>query len=350
MSRMQVNGALKKQQERFRIGYFITVAIALFLYYESYCIGLWGKKSVFLQYFLQCGCPAFTEEWRYPDQIDIVIPACRATGTKISPSGRFVLAFNRVGDSGNMPSYLLDTKEKVETPLELPYSDIYFLSDSLLYIFIWYGYGNEGGDHIYDLSTQTIYPIQRFKDFRANSMIDGYADLNKLAESLHDANQVYYLDPKRLIIALPKNIKDINKQGFLSGWFDISSKNNLNRTEDFLRQYNIDHAYIDVNFGGALSSPDGRFIARGDGIYLTATNQKIVDNYSFSWYDRLYSGQHLLLKSWNYDGSGAMYSQFLGPCLFEPFGLDGAGCIIKIPQPTILLKIPKKYLSPLPAP
>lgn len=350
MSGIRLNGAPKKRKNRFRMGYFLIVVIALFLYYEYYCIGLWGKKSVFLQYFLQCGCPAFTEEWRYPVQVDIVIPACRATGARISPSGRFVLAFKRVGDGGNMPAYLVDTKEKVETPLELPYSDIYFLSDNLLYIFVWYGYGNEGGEHIYDISTQTIYPIQRFKDFRPNSMTNGYADLNKLSESLRNANQVYYLDLKRLIIALPENIIDLNEQGFYSGSFDIPSNNYVDATEDFLRENNINYIYIDVNFGGALSSPNGRFIARGDGIYLAETDQKIVDNYSFSWYDRPYSGQHLSLKSWNYDGSGAIYSQFLGPCLFEPWGIDGPACVVKIPQPVILLKVPEKYLGTIETP
>jgi len=52
----------------------LAILLALpFLLYYGYCWGLWGRNSVFLQYFFQCNCPSASEERRYGTQMDVIV-------------------------------------------------------------------------------------------------------------------------------------------------------------------------------------------------------------------------------------------------------------------------------------
>jgi hypothetical protein len=330
---------------RIWIGFFAMIMGVGVVVFYSYCFGLWGRQIPLFQYLFQCNCPGFSEEWRYPKQVDIIVSACRNTGMRISPSGRLALVYVGQEIDGKLSTFLLDLATREEIPLTLPEGSIYFLNDELIYIFVHYDHSHEGGEHILDLRTNTMYPIQKFVYWRPGSFIDGNADLNKLAESLQDAENVYYIRDGRLLVALPKDFAANPNQAFLSGASDIPYNGDVNRVEPFLYEYNISYKYIPPIFPGEAISPNGKFIARHDGIYSAATNQKIVDGYKFSWYYRSYSGQYLSLRGWKYDSSGAIYSQFIGPCLLEPWGLDGPGCIWEVPQPLLLLKVPEEYLS-----
>ncbi|HKY53500.1 MAG TPA: hypothetical protein VJM08_04300, partial [Anaerolineales bacterium] len=99
-------------------------------------------------------------------------------------------------------------------------------------------------------------------------------------------------------------------------------------------------------FPGEVASPDGKFMARADGIYLIKTNQKIIDGYSASGSYRAYSGKYFSVRGWTYDGTSVVYSKFLEPCLIEMglFIIDEVGCFVAVPQPLIILKVPEEYL------
>lgn len=102
--------------------------------YWSWCWGWWGQNR-YLRYFLQCNCPAASEEARYPADVDVLIPACRdpayvgAIGYDVSPSGRYALF---VPSRSASQIYLYDRL----TDTIRPFSDNYrFLTDDLGFLF-----------------------------------------------------------------------------------------------------------------------------------------------------------------------------------------------------------------------
>lgn len=109
--------------------------------------------------------------------------------------------------------------------------------------------------------------------------------------------------------------------------------------EQFLSENSIVYQSIPASFPDEAVSPDGRFIALHDGIYLVETNQKIVDAYPSR------------LRGWAYDSRGVIYSSD-GPCPIQTnFGiLDDSVCFFQVPQPVIKLKVPEEYLLPATTP
>jgi hypothetical protein len=104
--------------------------------------------------------------------------------------------------------------------------------------------------------------------------------------------------------------------------------------EQFLITNHIEYTALPKQFPGEVISPDGRFIARDDGIYLAKTNQKIVQGV-----------RRLSVRGWLSDGSGAIYTSHGQPCLLWlalPMG-DGPWCEIRVPQPVLKLKVPEEY-------
>lgn len=80
----------KPRGYRFWLSCFtLLLGLPLLLYY-GYCWGLWGRSSLLLQYLFQCSCPSASEEARYPEQVDVVVPACRYVTTRLLPGGRFL--------------------------------------------------------------------------------------------------------------------------------------------------------------------------------------------------------------------------------------------------------------------
>ena len=112
---------------------FLMVSFALIgmglLFFYGYCWGLWGRRSLLLQYLFQCKCPAASEQARYPDQVDVIISACQNVQTVLSPSGRLLVVYEEES------VYLLDlqSNENISLPLP-PKSGFQFLTDNLLYV------------------------------------------------------------------------------------------------------------------------------------------------------------------------------------------------------------------------
>jgi hypothetical protein len=316
----------------FRTGCFILLAISPFLFYYGYCWGLWGRNSLLLQYLFQCKCPTASEEWRYPKHVDIIVSACHNGSVILSPSGR--LLYVRENNTERTSTDLLDLQTKDKIPIALPEGSIYFLNDDLIYIFVWYGGTHEGGEHIFDRTTNTMYQIQNFIFLEPNAYSYGELDSNLLFKALLQVEKVFLIDdPSETVIALSSDFRTDPNHSFI---FEASMlSDDYNRLlEQFLRENNIAYYYIPANFHNEVLSQDGRFMARGDGVYLINPYQKILDGYSLS------------ARGWIYGGHGVLYSSS-GRCLvhtFLPFA-DDIGCLIEVEQPVLLLKVPKEYLS-----
>jgi hypothetical protein len=237
----------------------------------------------------------------------------------------------------------LDLQTGEETPFPLPEkSGFYFLTDNLLYVSI--GYGAE--EYVLDRTTGDKYQIRSFSSLLPHAFEGGNANLILLAGALRQAKYVFFRDYDDTIVALDPDFPSSAKNNFVIDRFDIPGEN-PNRTEQFLKVNNIVYQTLLPDFPGEVVAPNGRFIARPDGIHSAENGQKIVEGYSASSFYRGYSGNYFSARGWTYDSSSAIYSRFLTPCLIETtfFIFDDYGCYIEVPQPLLKLKVPEEYLS-----
>lgn len=116
--------------------------------------------------------------------------------------------------------------------------------------------------------------------------------------------------------------------------------------EQFLDDYHIPYQTIPRMFPGEVLSPNGKFIARADGIYLAETESMIVEGYTTAQKTPQDWIKYFYPRGWTYDSSSVIYSKFGRSCAIEigvP-GLDGSLCLFEVPQPLIKLKVPNEYL------
>lgn len=312
--------------------WLIRIALLLglpFLLYYGYCWGWWGQGSLLLQYLIQCGCPTVSNEARYPEQIDIVVSACRYKSARLLPSGRFLYIEEKRFLTSS--TFLIDLHTKERIAFKHPGGPFYFLTDSLVYV-------SSSEEHILDWANEKQYPIQKFVYSRPDAYVNGNANLRLLAEALYGAKYVFLINDIDTVVALASDFLVNPDHNFTTDRFDIPGFS-TDRMEQFLQENSIVYQSIPANFPGEAVSPDGRFIALHDGIYLIETNQKIVDAYPSR------------LRGWIYDSRRVIYSSD-GPCLIQTnFGiLDDSACFFQVPQPVLLLKVPEEYLTPTQTP
>jgi hypothetical protein len=330
----------KRQRRRFWLGCFTILLVSPLLLYYGYCWGLWGRQSLLLQHLFQCNCPVASEEARYPKRFDVVIPACQNlnAAVRLSPSGRFL--YLNEERQGINTAYLLnlETMERSDVTNQQFSS---FLTDDLWFI--------EGGidDYLLDQTTELQYPIRRFRYWRENAYINEKPNLELLVLNLHQADKIFLVQSSGTVIVLMNNFPANLDQNFTFNRSDIPGSD-LDQVERFLNENHVVYQTILAQYPDEAVSPDKRFVARRDGVYLIETGQKILDGYSLSRFYRPYGGKYLALRGWTYDSRAVIYSQSLPPCLIEStfFVFDDPGCFIEVPQPVLKLKVPEKYLLP----
>jgi hypothetical protein len=336
----------KRRGARFWLGCLtLLLGLPVLLYY-GYCWGVWGRSSLLLQYLFQCNCPPASEEARYPNEVDVIVSACRNGGVRLSPSGR-LLYVNEKGD-GQTSSYLLDLETYEKIDFALAEGSNYFLTDDLVFLSLDYG----GGEYILDRTTGEQYPIQSFIQLQPNAYSYGKLDVNLLFRALLQVEKVFLIDaPYQPVIALSPDFRTHPEHNFI---FEASalSGDYMNLLSQFLQQNNIIYYHISATFPDEAKSPDGTLVARADGIYLVETEQKIVEGYSASRFYRAYSRKYFMVRGWVYDGRRVIYSKFLNPCLIETsfFIFDDPRCYYEVPQPVLQLKVPEEYLLPVQTP
>lgn len=339
--KIQVANIYKRRELEIWLAGFFFILASPYLFYYGYCRGWWGRHSLLLQYYFQCQCPAESEQTRYPKEVEVIVSACQNGGVRLSPSGRYLSV--REKNDEHSSTYLLDLQTKEKIDFTLPYSSFYFLTDNLLYVFVYY----VGDEYVLDRITNTKYPIRGFIYLQPKAYSYGKVDPPVFYEALLQADQVFITD-----YAFPPVIvlfSDFRTNPEHSFTFDSSALpgNGSQLLEQFLRQNNIDYDHNPATFPGEIVSPDDRFIARYDGIYVRETGEKIVEGYSTK---KLFSRDYFSPRGWLYDSSAVIYSTFLNPCVIDTPGIDEPGCIWRVPQPVLLLKVPGEYLSSIPTP
>jgi hypothetical protein len=344
-SQVETDHPPKRQGYRFWTGCFILLLGSPILLYYGYCWGWWGRSSLLLQYLFQCNCPPASEEARYPDEVDVIVSACRYENSILSPSGRLLAVYER--EPENASPYLLDlqTGEKIPPPLPEK-SGVSFLTDNLLYVSLSYD-----EKYVLDRTTGNQYTIREFRNLRPGTYIAGDANLTLLADALRESKYVFFREQNDSIVALDAGFPTTTENNFIIDRFGIPGEN-PDRTKQFLKEYNIVYQTIPLAFPEEVISPDRRFAARPDGIYLLETGQKIVEGYSATRFYRVYGGKYFDLRGWTYDSKAVIYSELSEPCVIETgfFIFDDPYCFIKVPQPVIKLKVPEAYLQPSQSP
>jgi len=157
-------------------------------------------------------------------------------------------------------------------------------------------------------------------------------------------------DMAQLVLITQINYAANPDQNFIFSRSDIRGGEFNTRVEQFLQENNIVYETVPERnpYPNERISPDGRFIARPDGIYLVETGEKIVEGYVVRGFYHPYSGKYFGVHGWTYDGTGVIYSEYLNPCLIETnfFIYEESGCFIPVPQPVIKLKLPEETLLP----
>lgn len=320
----------KRRKLQFGLGCLAVVLASPFFFYYGYCWAWWGRQSLLLQYYFQCKCLAASEEARHPDEVDVIISACRKSYVELSPSGRFLSVYE--DQTGTNSTYLLDLQsmQRIDVPNQ-PFSS--FLTDDLGFI--------ESGleDYLVDRTTGIQHPIQTFEYWQDNAYVNGEPNLELLVNALQQAKQVFFTQSAYRVVVLMSNFPTNLEQNFT---FDDSDIPGLspNHVEQFLQENNIVYQTILMNYPHEAVRLDGRLIARDDGIYLVETDQKIVE------------APPALVMGWVSDGLGAIYSLPRCLCLTRsglPFS-DDIGCATWVPQPVLFFKVPKEYLFSPPMP
>lgn len=255
----------------------------------------------------------------------------------MSPSGR--LLYVKKNEAEHSVGYFINLQTNEKYMYTIPDGRSYFLTDDLLFLRVDYGKGVEGGEHILDRRTGIWYPIEHLDTYEINT--------EELIGKLITSSSVFLIDDFWLI-AIAENFQSFPEQNFFT---DPSAVINgkYKTTEEFLQENNITYTqipYLAFNLG-EIKSPDGNFIARRDGIYLTETNQKIIESHNGLETYTPYSGRNFSVYGWVYDSSGAIYTKPFGSCLFEyEFPLmDGSECLVDVHPPVLKLKVPQEYLD-----
>lgn len=271
-----------------------------------------------------------SEEWRYPTDIDVVVSACTYRSSILSQSGR--LFYVREEKNGVVSSYLLNFETNEKRPLVLPNGSNYFLTDNLVFHSL---YGDD--EYVLDIDSGNIHLLQRFRYY-----VNGNLDTEKLVDELQKASSVFLINNDN-ILSLGVGFPNQFDSNFVIDRGDLPGRES-DRLDNFLEDHNIVFTKIVQDFvpryPNEVISPEGRFIAQGDGIHIVETGQQIAGKGS-PWIRGWGS-----VRGWTPNGSAVIYSYFLKPCVFQAPGFDGTVCVLKVPQPVLKINMPEEYLLP----
>lgn len=252
------------RRRRLWVGWSIFIIVLCALWYYSpifeYCWGYWKQGSLYRQGEYQCQCPAASEEARIPQQADLIVSACNSGSVMISPSGRFLYVSEQNLKTDLSNHYLLDFQSGAKIPLNIS-GHTYFLTDDLLYVSL----GILENEYIVDRVTGAQYQIHGFDFLHPEVYEKRKVDLNFLAKKLREAKSVFLVD-KYLddVLALPFDFSDISSHGFVINASEFPDDIDV---KQFLQDNDIIYQITPPDYQEGAVSPNGRFIARPEGIF-----------------------------------------------------------------------------------
>lgn len=307
-------------------GLILVPTLGLGALYWGYCWGWLGQNRL-LQLLFQCNCSAASEEARYPESVDVLFPACSDPWiVSSSPSGRYALVSLR---DSSRHIYLYDQETGKLTPNPFP-GVVYFLNDKVaLFIEHFTNAAEQDNYYIYDIGGKRLIQLNKIQMTRNYSVIDP----DEL-EVFRTTNDIYFI--AGLAIVLTPDFVQHPEANFVLGRFAETSDRLI---RNILSDHGInlpDNSALDTLHG--FVSHNGLFKYNFGNINLVARNLTLREGYKgYSFY-----GQW-----WAYEDRGVVLASTQTIYLI---GEEGTLFInpkfFPIPQPILLLKVPKDYLSP----
>lgn len=272
------------------------------------------------------------EDHDRPPNTEVIFSACQRPGVVGVPGGETLFVHEYRPEN----IYLLDlrTGEKKavpDDPLLFNYSggwDGVFLSSELVWL---EGSISPPGDtdyrphYILDLTTGQRYELL---DLDWLPRLEGGKFDPRNYAYIRFAEQVFIHHTQNTLIALSADFRDnpngrvILSQNSLEGGYNAEKGKLL---EQLVKNLGKEYEVVDFSLRYAsVPSPTGKYVVRGDGIYLSETNTRIVTHTMAGFI------------GWYYDESGVIIGTGGYPLLVLP----GGGSFFYIPGPLLKLRLP----------
>ena len=292
--------------------------------------------AVILLVLLCCNLPSllfwplcWKQDRDIPPNTEVIVSACKRPGAIGVPGGEVL--FVREHSSEKM--YLLDlrTGEKKDVPNDpLLLDNGVFLSSELVWL---EGSSVPPGNisyqphYILDLTDGQRYELL---DLTWLPRLEGGKFDPKYFAYFQSAEQIFVHHTKNKLIALSPDFRQHPEENVIFSQSSLGSINenykNGELLEQLMKDLGMNYEIVDFSLQYAdIPSPTGRYIVRGDGIYLSETNTPVMIR-DMGWY----------FKSWYYDESGVVF-QDAGYYLID---LPEASGLYYIPNPVLKLSLP----------
>lgn len=236
-----------------------------------------------------------------PTNTEVIVSACarpRATGV---PGGEVLF----VREIRTRKTYLLDLKTDEKRavpndPLLLDRGE--FLSSVLVWLegsLVQPGHINYQPHYILDLNDGTRYELL---DLDWLPRLEGGKFDPKYFAYFQSAEWVFLHHSKKTVIALTSDFRTNQNGRVIFSEFSlghVTSNKTGDLLEHLMKDLEVDYQIVDFSLYHAdVPSPTGRYMVRGDGIYLAGTNTLVMDR-DMGFY----------FRGWYYDESGVVFQE-----------------------------------------
>jgi len=352
---------LKQRKWRFGRREQLALIVALpLVFWWGYCHGWWLKNVPILYSLLFCKCPAWAEPNFHPDNVEVIVPACRnPSAASLSWDGRYLLSSQLVSDRNNF--HLLDLKTGSDQELAKLFRGIGasgeapFVTETLVWADL---KENRGHFEFIDVTDGSIIQTT----FQEIAIRDERVEIApETLQVLREADRVLTQSGQNCLLALSANSGKSGKNYRVC--FSIENQEyNRKLVEAALTAHGIAYEKSDPCWAysgrSTCPSPDGRFVAK-EIIPKTDSDVTIVKWAIYTADGRLvteteygppFSQSIKDVIGWAPDNSG-VYLLFNGWYIIDnrSFGLF-VRVMFPIFQPIVKLKVPAEYLKVEPTP
>lgn len=333
----------------------ILVAIP-FLVWLGFCQGWWLQQNLWAHYWWQCQCGPEFEQSLYPDNVEIIVSACRdPRSAVISPDGRYMVV--KLRDTSEEPEFiLLDLVNGQEKPF--PYLPAYARADEMGFWTDTLFLAQEENSYLkikdetnrlvqeydndfklVDVTNDKILNLTVLKDF--SEALEAFQGADRVLVRLGDSG--WSTEPAALALAVDPTDKFAEnyvltypkRRTFPESQLKFFSENNIN--------YEIsDPCWVPASREKECVSHNSYFVVKYDEI-CTIGGQPITS--LIKKYRPLSTGVYGIGWSHNDDG---FYMRLGRRYIIESGWITPA--YFPIPQPIVKLKVPEDYLQPTPSP
>lgn len=312
---------------------------SLFLLYWGYCWGLWGRDSKLLAFLFPCACPPISEEFRYPEYINVLVPACEDRRiSDVSPSKRYLATTGNNFDRG----YIYDIKTRSIRKSNLSPYGAKFLTDD---IFINY-YDNPL--QIINLENQNISKFFNIEDLPG--ILNSHSqpvDLAYTVSLFAKSEKVYFLPQGDSFLLLGIDQYDPGKNIAFGKQYNSKFPETV-RSELKRQGIPFECIYFDMynninpkKVGPKEFSDNGEFYWENglkEGVHLTKNDELLTPDVTKYW----------TIIRWVNQDEGLLLDQEVKYLIGDgSSGFDvWPTSFFRFPQPILLLKVPDEYQTP----